>query len=1063
MLIMSHNSCALLTDKYYCVICCLSCIILCCLVYTRLPFAVGAITQLPTPQLHDYYIVSTAFGNQLLLLNVNTGRVQALVPSVHNHLPATVTVSDESFLLQNSASTSPVLDTTTVVTDAEIFATLDTWASHNGVSNLAAADTALSSAFLCSADEQHQQTQLCFVGHSTENPVTADVLYSIRVTNAGNTPHFQVTSSATLALPCRVTHLAVDPDNQQLSVTAENGTILAYSLLNDTVVPAIEHSLTDHSLLELLNSHTAADSLRSQHKGQNAHRSGGVHGEQKKSTITLPGGTVFKTFGAAFYQYNVSQYVDDTRFTNSLKPHTLVYPNTSAANSRDSATRPVSRVASATCVTNCTSECDASHHRTGLMYAVQGYIRGAGATKDSTSDFLLLWDVDHTHKSAQGSVHDNVAAKSSCAQDAGLARLSADRMKVIDLPKGGLQQLYISTATTRRSQSVTLKAPSPSSTQVGANITSMSAGKSRADWRRARQAPRQTVLCLDQQGRLWSLQTTYRTDFPGPMYPVGYTLITKVIKYTETESELDIVPGMPAGGGGSAAHLSSHVASSTALSSNMTSALNSAKVSREDLVGLDIDCDEPSAKRSRTDRSILRAPVNIESLVLDRHRIAASRASSASVRLPFTFVQDYYIAPVSSTSASGGVAGAVVLAVHGSPSRSPRITSSALSNTPGAFSPPRVGSAPPQSASESDGLLNLDGSNAGETAAEEISWSFDEVVPPPVRVLNGDFDAKLGRQLHNADAVLQVMREPTRLTDKLKQMQEEAVAAVVHAEEAKERARLRNAVKKQQKDDAARKALEERARESRIYNAAMSAQAAVQAAAATGGLPFGGDASLTALAGTVYNGGAAGNSNISGHSAHTNGQVHNQSSSHSSMPPPTSSHAGPSNRAARVHSYMPGASVVHTKVTMPHNYLSMAANPSPPKAAGPAGVSFLSPADVLAPRVGSGYSSSPAYHGNAGVSVPQRACSSSTSGSVAGGIAAPMNRSLPAAASQGSLRSPSTPLQFSHNSQIPQQALQQVLQHAAPNAELSPEQQIKLYNFLMSGAPPPAADDNNHT
>mmetsp|Transcript_4362 Transcript_4362/g.6136 ORF Transcript_4362/g.6136 Transcript_4362/m.6136 type:complete len:356 (+) Transcript_4362:1168-2235(+) len=53
------------------------------------------------------------------------------------------------------------------------------------------------------------------------------------------------------------------------------------------------------------------------------------------------------------------------------------------------------------------------------------------------------------------------------------------------------------------------------------------------------------VFGVDKHGGLWSLQSQIQSDFPGPMYPIGFRLIQKVESYLEAEDELDTVRRSP--------------------------------------------------------------------------------------------------------------------------------------------------------------------------------------------------------------------------------------------------------------------------------------------------------------------------------------------------------------------------------------------------------------------------------------------------------------------------------------------------------------------------------------
>jgi len=50
-----------------------------------------------------------------------------------------------------------------------------------------------------------------------------------------------------------------------------------------------------------------------------------------------------------------------------------------------------------------------------------------------------------------------------------------------------------------------------------------------------------TVYGIDQREYCWSLTSRYKSDFPGPMYPVAFHLLKQGVTYMEAEDELDLV------------------------------------------------------------------------------------------------------------------------------------------------------------------------------------------------------------------------------------------------------------------------------------------------------------------------------------------------------------------------------------------------------------------------------------------------------------------------------------------------------------------------------------------
>ena len=706
---------------------------------------------------------------------------------------------------------------------------------------------------------------------------------------------FKVTGTAALDVPCRVQCMSIDyccNGYRRLCVAGSNGRIKVFSLQSsaggsdgDTLPsgggalhalqlvteldPTMFNPLDIPPLLvedEYNNgnsggrggSNTAvrsAGSSRTQHNG-----GGGSGGAASNSTAHVSGrvggGAGYRCAGAMVVHSAVHVCNDDTRFTNSLKPFDVLYPG-SCSESNDGGAGVKSETAVP--ASSGAGSYDAHSTAAGVAYStsvVYG-MYGARTNKLQSSDYLCFWQQPPPQQQHQD------------ASTASAVSTSRAQLRCTPMPKGGAVQLFISPVRTVSSSfcsginniSSSLSSSSSSSSSSTAAIIDVNTSRLQHGRRyaRSRQSapPKQSILCLDTLGRLWLHQLHYAllTDFPGPMFPVGYTLIQKVIAYIEGEAELDTVELADGSGSGKG--------NCGLTKSNNNSTISLGKRS------IDAQEDEQIAKKVKHEANMSnsnatergeRVPIRVA--VTSRAGGVSTIANLSAINdpaliaaLPFTFADDYLrtlkptaiastiaaAATAAAASATGG-GSALTLAAVMSPARSkPRVFDRAAFSGDFGIGFQQSG----WEESKSNANINNVGGEAGAGAGDEqeqeqereqeeerggvsvaitndsaFSGSMDDYILPPTRVQNGDFDSKLFRARATALALKEVVRDPRKVEEKLKQIEAEAVQAVIHQEELRERAKQRQQAKRVLKDrekaiqlEAAKKQREEQARE----------------------------------------------------------------------------------------------------------------------------------------------------------------------------------------------------------------------------------------------------------
>jgi hypothetical protein len=213
----------------------------------------------------------------------------------------------------------------------------------------------------------------------------------------------------------------------------------------------------------------------------------------------------------------------------------------------------------------------------------------------------------------------------------------------------------------------------------------------------------------------------------------------------------------------------------------------------------------PVALKTEVDAAFQAAEdaVDVSALVVARpaERQSTAPDSAQRVCLPFTFADDWLRYPTQPASATASKSSDIA-----SPVRSLRDT-----GKPGLLSPPPQSpwqgsdDLAPGSSSESMEVVDEDG-NATEvgtssTGVEVFSAAFEAYLPAPTRVENGDFEGKLRRQRAAFEMLRHTILEPQRLGEKLRQLQEEAVHGVYHAEALRVKKIQRQAAQKSQREE----------------------------------------------------------------------------------------------------------------------------------------------------------------------------------------------------------------------------------------------------------------------
>jgi cation transport regulator ChaB len=563
--------------------------------------------------------------------------------------------------------------------------------------------------------------------------------------------HLQVqhVRSEPVPLPGNAVALNADEHKELLTLTLDTGATIVYSTADPSLMARCQHHLSDRGTTELLNAHSSVGfQMRSAAKFHSA-------ATRKLQSVTYGVNTTYRCAFAGLYGEFAPHYVDNTRYTNSLRPYDLL-PVDSAPNGGASAGIAAAvRVQSSTALNTLSGSTPSEEYRTCVIYSVQSQ-----RTTQPVPGSLIIWDIDAAE--AQSESSGSMPSSNGVVNGHISSVARPQRLRVVTLPAADVVQICIA----------------PPRWPASATATGASCFANRCP-------PRQAVLCLDGHGSLHYLRPQYRTDFPGPMYPIGYTLITKVVTYLEREDELDI----PAGKGTTTAVNGSRGASASSLrhrTPSSTAMSVSGNTSTDSLVGLDLlleEIDSQQVKSTPTLRGGIAERDNVSQLVcgtaLTRSaaREAATRTPAPTTALPFTFADDWLRFPARASSSSAGVS----------------------SPAPAGHRHPSLDT--PSSEVYSVERMDVDSDIAGAAAnadrlssvpSDAFTAGFEAYLPMPVKLQNGDFDAKLQRQRAAAEALRNTMTEPHRVAEKLRQIQDEAVAGAYRAAEQQEKKRQRS-------------------------------------------------------------------------------------------------------------------------------------------------------------------------------------------------------------------------------------------------------------------------------
>jgi hypothetical protein len=697
------------------------------------------------------FVLSCAVSNQAFLLDPSTGRIELIS-------------TDATASNKNGSIMSWVLQdqTETAASNAEqshnsgshdgdtVFA--QWWADHHQSNG-----TALNPAVLAAEGStiymaRHNNTASKGQSAGDAGSCTLSVL---RITgsesNHGAHIQAQYVRSEPVPLLGNAVALNVDAQHDLLTLTLDTGATIVYSTADSTLTVRSQHHLSDRGTTELLNAHSSVGfQMRSAAKFHSA-------AARKLQSVTYGVNTTYRCAFAGLYGEFAPHYVDNTRYTNSLRPYDLL-PVDSAPNGGTSAGIAAAvRVQSSTALSTMTGSTPSEEYRTCVIYSVQSQ-----KTTQPVPGSLIIWDIDAAE--AQGESSGSMPSSNGVLNGHMSSVARPQKLRVVTLPAADVVQICVAP-------------PSRGPASTTAAGTSCFAN---------RRPPRQAVLCLDGHGSLHYLRPQYRTDFPGPMYPIGYTLITKVVTYLEREDELDI----PAGKGTTAAVNGSRGASASSLrhSTPSSTAMSvSGNTSTDSLVGLDLlleEIDSQQVKSAPTLRGGIAERDNVSQLVCGSStarsaaREVATRTPAPTTALPFTFADDWLRFPARASSASAaGVS----------------------SPTPSGHRHPSMDT--PSSEVYSGERMDVDSDIAGAAAntdrlssapSDAFTAGFEAYLPMPVKLQNGDFDAKLQRQRAAAEALRNTMTEPHRVAEKLRQILDEAVAGAYRAAEQQEKKRQRS-------------------------------------------------------------------------------------------------------------------------------------------------------------------------------------------------------------------------------------------------------------------------------
>eukprot|EP01032_Pedospumella_encystans_P017301 gene17301-19721_t len=777
----------------------------------RLPFGVKTIQPLSTTK----YIVTSSYGNCLYELNLQDSTIKELTcPAGHE---STSLAMSPAYTLYNAFSTENInTEKSTTAGDVPV----DAFAAHwfdkcaNFNENPYLFETVGTSALAVDLPKH----AMYYCQHDTISPSHAAMLYKIDL----STPVYTVLASTTLHLPCPVLTLSVDPQSSLICAAGNNGQIKLYSAADLT--PLGDQLLLDREITEILNSQGSVNTK--QHFPGTGRTQSLDH--KKVLPMTYSANSEYKCIGVAFYTYAVPCNSDNTRYSNNLTHHDLLYPDTITTNHSTTTTNTNNKHSAAT-TTSLTQHSTAE--RTGLLYSVQGHSKAH--TSGSHSEHLILFDLDlsptpivssnsiaitGTVDSIMGDDIMDLGAGDSVPASTVMSatkKLLVKGLVATALPKASVAEYIVSPLqTTTRQYAIQPLTTSASNPVLSTTLCSRYT------------LPKQTVLSIDEFGRLWSLRPHYKSDFPGPMYPIGYTLINKVVQYVETEEELDVVVAENSNG------VNNGTSSSEGVSINM-----SVNVSRDSLV-----YSNNSSKRDFSEAfgeaAISTAPLLQVSSVTD----VVLSATANVAKLPFTLAEDY-VRSLPTNGANGSHTGtnnkqgsaANNLRRNFDTVNSPLRARPDLRNVYALTSPENSNLNTTSSAANTNSTSELvfDTNQTNYTDPDSTVdnpptvtavWAVEDFLNAPVRIQSGDFENKLARNATAAELILHTLAEPERVKQKITQIQEEAVAALRHADEVNQRKVARNAAKKQEREKEKEKEREKERAAKAYANAQLASQ-----------------------------------------------------------------------------------------------------------------------------------------------------------------------------------------------------------------------------------------------
>lgn len=760
--------------------------------------------------------MTSSYGNCLFELNLQDSTIRELTcPAGHE---STSLAISSTYTLYNAFSTENISTENSITAgdvpvDAFAVHWFDKCASFN--ENPYLFETVGTSALAVDLPKH----AVYFCQHDTNNPSHAAMLYKIDF----STPVYTVRATAALHLPCPVLTLSVDPQVSFVCVAGTNGQIKLYSAADLTQLG--DQLLLDREITEILNSQASVNTK--QHFPGTGRTQSLDH--KKVLPMTYSANTEYKCMGVAFYTYAVPCNSDNTRYSNNLTHHDLLYPDTTNVNNSTTTTNTNNKHSAATSTSltqHSTAEC------TGLLYSVQGHSKAH--TSGSHSEHLILFDLDLTPTSIVPS--NSIASTEPVGSimedgtmDLGVGD-SVPASTVMSVTKKLLVKGLVATALPKASVAEYIVSPLQTTTGQFATqlLTTSGSNPALSTTLCSRYTlPKQTILSIDEFGRLWSLRPHYKSDFPGPMYPIGYTLINKVVQYVETEEELDVVVAENSNSGNNGTSSSESVSVSMSVNASRDSLVYSNNSSKRDF------------SEAFGDAAVTSAPPLQVATVTD---VVLSTTANVA-KLPFTLADDY-VRSLPTNGANNSHTGtnskqnnaANNLRRNFDTVSSPLRARPDLRNVYALTSPENSNLNTTSSATNTTSTSELvydttqtnypDTDNATENPPTVTAavWAVEDFLNAPVRIQSGDFENKLARNATAAELILHTLAEPERVKQKITQIQEEAVAALRHADEVNQRKLARNAAKKQEREKEKEKEREKERAAKAQANAQLAAQ-----------------------------------------------------------------------------------------------------------------------------------------------------------------------------------------------------------------------------------------------